>query len=74
MDGKLVKMIRRLNSITQHGLADKLKCSRALIAKIETEQTPVSLDIERKIKEVFGTGHIDKVRETMRAFEGDSDA
>jgi transcriptional regulator with XRE-family HTH domain len=74
MNAKLLKMLRQLNDISQYELADKLGCSRGLIALTETERQPISRKLERRITETFGTEQIDRVRQAMRVFEGDSDA
>ncbi|MCM3732362.1 XRE family transcriptional regulator [Fictibacillus nanhaiensis] len=70
MNAKLVKMLRRLNSLSQHEAADKLGVSRALIALVETEKAPVSRSLELKIKDTFGLRQIEHVKATMRVFHG----
>jgi DNA-binding XRE family transcriptional regulator len=76
MNAKLVKMLRKLNSLSQHEAADRLGVSRALIAMVETEKTPVSRVLELKINDTFGFRQIEHVRETMKVFDeggGDND-
>jgi DNA-binding XRE family transcriptional regulator len=73
MNAKLLKMLRKLNSLSQHEAANRLQVSRALIAIVETEKAPVSRSLELKIKDTFGHKQIEHVRKTMAIFEGETD-
>jgi transcriptional regulator with XRE-family HTH domain len=75
MNSRLVRMLRQINDISQYELADRLGCSRGLIARIETDRLPVSRRLEHRINDNFGASHVDKVRQAMRMFDGgDTDA
>ncbi|SFK12285.1 hypothetical protein SAMN04487936_107204 [Halobacillus dabanensis] len=65
MDSKLFKTLRQLNQLTQLQAADRLKVSRALLALVETDKTPISRALERKVNEEFGLEQIEHVKKTM---------
>ena len=49
----ILKEIRKKNDLTQAGLADKLGVSRSAIAQIELGKNNLSLDLAKKISELF---------------------
>lgn len=74
MDAKTIKLLRKLESITQHELAERIGCSRSLIAQVELEYVPATRQLESKITNAFGISRLDRVRQAMKLFEGDDDA
>jgi transcriptional regulator with XRE-family HTH domain len=73
MDAKTIKLLRKLEAITQHQLAERIGCSRSLIAQAELEYIPVTRQLEQKITNAFGLSRLDRVKQAMQIFEGDGD-
>lgn len=70
MDAKVFVALRKLNGLSQFEVAEMLGVSRALIAIIETERQPISRNLERRIKQVFGIQQISVVQLTLQAING----
>ncbi|MBP1948478.1 helix-turn-helix domain-containing protein [Virgibacillus litoralis] len=65
MDRHLFKNIRELNGLSQYEMAAKIEVSRSLVAKVETGDRGLTLDIVKKVKQEFGVKHIEQVRDVM---------
>ncbi|MBP1950311.1 helix-turn-helix domain-containing protein [Virgibacillus litoralis] len=70
MDRHLFKNIRKLNRLSQYEMAAKIEVSRSLVAKIETGNRGLTLDIIKKVKQEFGVKHIEQVRDVMGPLKG----
>ncbi|SEQ24221.1 DNA-binding transcriptional regulator, XRE-family HTH domain [Virgibacillus subterraneus] len=70
MDRHLFKNIRKLNRLSQYEMAAKIEVSRSLVAKIETGNRGLTLDIIKKVKQEFGVKHIEQIQDVMGPLRG----
>lgn len=66
MNGKLVKLIRDVESYNQHEFARLIGVSRSTIAYIEADYIQVSSKVSRKIYDAIGHDRVEEIKKIIK--------
>ncbi|MFC7321957.1 helix-turn-helix domain-containing protein [Halobacillus campisalis] len=65
MNGELFRTVRKVNGLTQHEMAKRLRVSRSLVSKIEVDSRRVKPYIVTRLYIEFGEGNIAQIKRVI---------